>query len=235
MAIGKIRETIWLSIVSPRKWLLIVTYDQFMMVMKSEWVTSFFWGDNLMENKAIFNIFPMNNETFDYDSRLFIISLWWLFAHIGENDDKPMDLLGLYRCVWLFSRENMENYDEPLLFGGWYYIYGMPYFGQPRACWGSNDQGICIFDVSSVLRWDRPRWSTFRRARARATRCHEVYEVWPEAWTLVQPRVSPELASDFDPFESAHFNDRYRKWWPANSCETIVTWAVVTSGALLVL
>jgi|Cyp1metagenome_2_1107374.scaffolds.fasta_scaffold49727_2 hypothetical protein len=29
-----------------------------------------------MENKAIFNIFPMNNETFDYDSRLFIISLW---------------------------------------------------------------------------------------------------------------------------------------------------------------
>ena len=83
----------------------------------------FFWGDNLMENKAIFNIFPMNNETFDYDSRLFIISLWWLFAHIGKNDDKPMDLLGLYRCVWLFSRENMENYDEPLLFGGWYYIY----------------------------------------------------------------------------------------------------------------
>jgi hypothetical protein len=165
----------------------------------------FFWGDNLMENKAIFNIFPMNNETFDYDSRLFIISLWWLFAHIGKNDDKPMDLLGLYRCVWLFSQENMENYDEPLLFGGWCYIYmdGMPYFGQPLACWGSNDQGICIFDVSSVLRWDRPRWSTFRRARARATRCHEVYEVWPEAWTLVQPRVSPELASDFDSFESA--------------------------------
>ena len=77
----------------------------------------------------------------------------------GENGDKPMDLLGLYRCVWLFSRENMENYDEPLLFGGWYYTY----------IWYA-----LFWTATGVLRLQRSRHLHLRRVKCFAMRSAKV-------------------------------------------------------------